>query len=162
MHAAAEAARALDFPFTLTARAENLVRGRKDLDDTIRRLQAFEAAGADVPYAPGLTTLDEVRLVASALTEPLNVLAPPLKGETVALMADAGARRISTGGLWRVPPSPRCRARARRCSLREVSGGRQMWLRAPTWRGGWAQRREAAFRDRVETIRRLLTQRGLR
>ena len=98
VHAAAEAARALDFPFTLTARAENLIRGKIDLDDTIRRLQAFEAAGAEVLYAPGLTTLDEVRLVASALTKPLNVLAPPLKGATVAQLADAGARRISTGG----------------------------------------------------------------
>lgn len=98
VQAAAEAARSLDFPFTLTARAENLIRGKNDLDDTIRRLQAFEAAGADVLYAPGLSTLDEVRLVAGALTKPLNVLAPPLKGVTVAEMADAGARRISTGG----------------------------------------------------------------
>lgn len=98
VHAAAEAARSLDFPFTLTARAENLIRGKKDLDDTIRRLRAFEEAGADVLYAPGLKTLDEVRLVAGALTKPLNVLAPPLKGATVAQMADAGARRISTGG----------------------------------------------------------------
>lgn len=98
VHAAAEAARSLDFPFTLTARAENLIRGKKDLDDTIRRLQAFEAAGADVLYAPGLTTLDEVRLVAGALTKPVNVLAPMVRGATVAQMADAGARRISTGG----------------------------------------------------------------
>ncbi len=98
VHAAAEAARSLDFPFTLTARAENLLHGRNDLDDTIRRLQAFEAAGADVLYAPGLKTLDEVRLVAGALTKPLNVLAPLLKGVTVAELADAGARRISVGG----------------------------------------------------------------
>ena len=98
MHAAAEAARSLDFPFTLTARAENLIRGRNDLDDTIRRLQAFEAAGADVLYAPGLKTLEEVRLVAGALTKPLNVLAPMLKGVTVAQLAEAGARRISVGG----------------------------------------------------------------
>ncbi len=98
VHAAAEAARSLDIPFTLTARAENLIRGRNDLDDTIRRLQAFEAAGADVLYAPGLRTLDEVRLVAGALTKPLNVLGPLLKGATVAQMADAGAKRISTGG----------------------------------------------------------------
>jgi 2-methylisocitrate lyase-like PEP mutase family enzyme len=98
VHAAAEAARSLDFPFTLTARAENLIRGKNDLDDTIRRLRAFEAAGADVLYAPGLTTLDEVRSVAGALTKPVNVLAPPLKGATVAQMADAGAKRISVGG----------------------------------------------------------------
>ena len=98
VHAATEAARLLDFPFTLTARAENLLHGRHDLDDTIRRLQAFEAAGADVLYAPGLTTLDEVRLVTGALSKPVNVLAPPLKGVTVAQLADAGAKRISTGG----------------------------------------------------------------
>jgi len=98
VHAAAEAARSLDFPFTLTARAENLIRGKNDLDDTIRRLQAFEAAGADVLYAPGLKTLDEVRLVTGALTKPVNVLAPLLKGVTVAQLAGAGAKRISTGG----------------------------------------------------------------
>jgi 2-methylisocitrate lyase-like PEP mutase family enzyme len=98
VHAAAEAAHSLDFPFTLTARAENLIRGRDDLDDTIRRLRAFEAAGADVLYAPGLTTLDEVRVVASALTKPINVLAPLLKGVTVAQLAEAGVRRISLGG----------------------------------------------------------------
>lgn len=98
VHAAAEAARSLNFPFTLTARAENLLRGRHDMDDTVRRLQAFEAAGADVLYAPGLTTLDEVRLVTSALSKPENVLAPMLKGVTVAQLADAGAKRISVGG----------------------------------------------------------------
>ncbi|MDT7780235.1 MAG: hypothetical protein QOC99_2747 [Acidobacteriota bacterium] len=98
VHAAAEAARTLDFPFTLTARAENLLRGRDDLDDTIRRLQAFEEAGADVLYAPALTTLDEVRLVTSALTKPVNVLAPMLKGVTVAELAEAGVKRISVGG----------------------------------------------------------------
>jgi 2-methylisocitrate lyase-like PEP mutase family enzyme len=98
VHAAAEAARSLDFPFTLTARAENLLRGRQDLDDTVRRLQAFEAAGADVLYAPGLQTLDEVRQVAGALRKPVNVLAPVLKGVTVAQLAEAGAKRISTGG----------------------------------------------------------------
>jgi 2-methylisocitrate lyase-like PEP mutase family enzyme len=98
VQAAAEAARHLDFPFTLTARAENLLHGRHDLDDTLRRLQAFEAAGADVLYAPGLTTLDEVRLVTGALTKPVNVLGPLLKGVTITQLADAGVRRISTGG----------------------------------------------------------------
>ncbi|MDQ3908765.1 MAG: isocitrate lyase/phosphoenolpyruvate mutase family protein [Acidobacteriota bacterium] len=98
VHAAAEAARSLDFPFTLTARAENLLRGRPDLDDTIRRLQAFEAAGADVLYAPGLKTLDEVRLVTGALSRPVNVLAPFIKGATVAELAEAGAKRLSVGG----------------------------------------------------------------
>lgn len=98
VQAAAEVAKSLAFPFTLTARAENLLRGKRDLDDTIRRLQAFEAAGADVLYAPALTTLDEVRTVTSAVSKPVNVLAPPLKGVTVAQLADAGAKRISIGG----------------------------------------------------------------
>ncbi|HEX7313350.1 MAG TPA: isocitrate lyase/phosphoenolpyruvate mutase family protein [Pyrinomonadaceae bacterium] len=98
VQAAVEAARSLDFPFVLTARAENLLHGRHDLDDTIRRLQAFEAAGADVLYAPALTTLDEVRAVAGALRRPLNVLGPMVKGVTVARLAEAGAKRISTGG----------------------------------------------------------------
>jgi 2-methylisocitrate lyase-like PEP mutase family enzyme len=98
VHAAVEAARSLDFPFTLTARAENLLRGRPDMDDTIRRLQAFEKAGADVLYAPALTTLDQVRTVTGALSKPVNVLAPPLKGVTLAQLAQAGAKRISIGG----------------------------------------------------------------
>ncbi len=98
VQAAAEVVQSLDFPFTLTARAENLLRGQRDLDDTIRRLQAFEAAGADVLYAPALTTLDEVRSVTSAVGKPVNVLAPPLKEVTVAQLADAGVKRISIGG----------------------------------------------------------------
>jgi 2-methylisocitrate lyase-like PEP mutase family enzyme len=98
VHAATEAAHSLDFPFTLTARAENLLRGRHDMDDTIRRLQAYESAGADVLYAPALTTLDEVRLVTSALSKPVNVLAPMLKGVTAAQLAEAGVKRISIGG----------------------------------------------------------------
>ncbi len=96
--AAAEVARSLDFPFMLTARAENLLHERYDLDDTIRRLQAFEKAGADVLFAPGLKTLEEVRLVTSALNKPVNVLATLIKGATVAELADAGAKRISVGG----------------------------------------------------------------
>jgi 2-methylisocitrate lyase-like PEP mutase family enzyme len=98
VRAAAEAARSLDFSFMLTARAENLLHGKNDLEDTIRRLQAFEAAGADVLYAPGLTTLDEVRLVTGALTKPVNVLAPIMKGVTLKQLSSAGAKRISTGG----------------------------------------------------------------
>lgn len=98
VHAAVEAAGSLGFPFTLTARAENLLHGRPDLDDTIRRLQAFEKAGADVLYAPGLTTLDQVRAVTGAVGKPVNVLAPPLKGVTLAQLAEAGAKRISIGG----------------------------------------------------------------
>lgn len=98
VHSVAEAAHSLDFPFMLTARAENLLHGRNDLDDTIRRLQAFEKAGADVLYAPGLKTLEEVRLVTSALNNPVNVLAPLIKDVTVAELTDAGAKRISVGG----------------------------------------------------------------
>ena len=67
-------ARSLTVPFILTARAENFVNGRHDLDDTIRRLQAFEAAGADVLYAPGLKDLATIKAVVSAVTKPVNVV----------------------------------------------------------------------------------------
>ncbi|REJ83862.1 MAG: isocitrate lyase/phosphoenolpyruvate mutase family protein [Acidobacteria bacterium] len=96
--AAAEAARSLDFPFALIGRCENLLRGRKDLDDTIRRLQAYEAAGADVLFAPGLATLDEVRAVVDAVARPVNVLAPMVHGASVAELSEIGVRRISIGG----------------------------------------------------------------
>ena len=96
--AAAEAVHALPYPFTLTARAENHLRGRQDLDDTLRRLQAYAAAGADVLYAPGLTTLDQIRLVTAAVDRPVNVLAPMVKGVSVAELAAAGVKRISVGG----------------------------------------------------------------
>ncbi|MGH8704158.1 MAG: isocitrate lyase/PEP mutase family protein [Burkholderiales bacterium] len=98
VQAAVEAVRRLDFHFTLTARAENLLRGRNDLDDTIRRLQAFEAVGADVLYAPGLTSLEQVRTVCRALGKPVNVLAPQVRGATLAQLAEAGAKRLSVGG----------------------------------------------------------------
>ena len=98
VHAATEAARALDFPFALTARAENFLRGNPDLDDTIARLRAFEAAGAHVLYAPGLRTLDEVRAVVAAVRRPINVLAPLLYPASMADLAAAGARRVSVGG----------------------------------------------------------------
>jgi 2-methylisocitrate lyase-like PEP mutase family enzyme len=94
--AAVEAAQGLPFPFTLTARAENHIRGNPDLEDTIARLQAFEAMGADVLYAPGLKTMDEVRTVCEAVARPVNVLARP--DFTVAELAEAGAQRISVGG----------------------------------------------------------------
>jgi 2-methylisocitrate lyase-like PEP mutase family enzyme len=94
--AAVEAARGLDFPFTLTARAENHIRGNPDLDDTIARLQAFEAAGADVLYAPGLHSVDEIRAVCDAVSKPVNVLAVPEL--TFAEIAGAGAQRVSVGG----------------------------------------------------------------
>jgi 2-methylisocitrate lyase-like PEP mutase family enzyme len=94
--AAVEAARGLDDPFTLTARAENHIRGNPDLDDTIARLRAFEEAGADVLYAPGLRTVDDIRAVCDALSKPVNVLAVP--SLTVAEIIGAGAQRISVGG----------------------------------------------------------------
>ena len=96
--AAVEAARALPFPFTLTARAENFIRGNPNLDDTIRRLQAFEKAGADVLFAPGLPDLAAVRAVCSAVTKPVNFIAVmPGKTFSVAELAAAGVRRISVG-----------------------------------------------------------------
>ena len=94
--AAAEAAGRLDLPFTLTARAENHVRGNPDLEDTIGRLQAFAAAGADVLYAPGLGSGEEIAAVCAAVTKPVNVLARP--GLSLGEIVDAGAQRISVGG----------------------------------------------------------------
>jgi 2-methylisocitrate lyase-like PEP mutase family enzyme len=94
--AAVEAARALPFTFTLTARAENHIRGNPDLDDTLARLQAYEAAGADVLYAPGLKTVDEIRRLCEAVTKPVNVLARP--DLTFDEIAGAGAQRVSVGG----------------------------------------------------------------
>lgn len=94
--AAAAAARALPFPFTLTARSENYLRGNPDLDDTIRRLQAFERAGADVLFAPGLPDLAAVRTVCAALSKPVNFMVG-IRGKSfsVAELAAAGVRRIS-------------------------------------------------------------------
>jgi len=97
--AAVEAARALPFPFILTARAENYFRGNTDLKDTIRRLQAFEAAGADVLFAPGQPSLDAVRAVCASVSKPVNVLAGlPGAGFTIDELAAAGVKRISVGG----------------------------------------------------------------
>ena len=94
--AAVEAARGLGWPFTLTARAENHIRGNPDLPDTIARLKAFEEAGADVLYAPGLRTAEEVRAVCDAVSKPVNVLAR--RDLSMAEIVDAGAQRISVGG----------------------------------------------------------------
>lgn len=94
--AAAEAARALPFPFTLTARAHNLLFASPSLDATIRRLQAFEAAGADVLFAPGVPDLGAVRTICLAVTKPVNFMVG-IKGKSfsVAELADAGVKRIS-------------------------------------------------------------------
>jgi 2-methylisocitrate lyase-like PEP mutase family enzyme len=94
--AAVEAARRLGFPFTLTARAENHVRGNPDLEDTIERLQAYERAGADVLYAPGLRSGEQIAAVCGAVGKPVNVLARP--GLSLREIVDAGAQRISVGG----------------------------------------------------------------
>jgi 2-methylisocitrate lyase-like PEP mutase family enzyme len=94
--AAVEAARALGFPFTLTARAENHLHGVTEIDDTIARLQAYERAGADVLFAPGLRSTDQVRAIASAVSRPLNVLGHA--GFTMAELVEAGAQRVSVGG----------------------------------------------------------------
>ena len=94
--AAVEAARATGFGFMLTARSENFLRGNPDLDDTIKRLQAYEKAGADVLMAPGLPDLDAVRAVCAALGRPFNFMAGiPGKSFSVAELAAAGVRRVS-------------------------------------------------------------------
>ena len=94
--AGVEAAAALPIPFTITARAEGVLRKMGDLDDAIRRLKAFQDVGADVLYAPGLTTIDDVKLVVSAVAKPVNVLTLP--HFKVDELAAAGVRRISLGG----------------------------------------------------------------
>jgi len=101
--AAVAAARALPFPFTLVARAENFVRGNPDLDDTIQRLVAYEKAGADVLFAPGLPDLAAVRAVCSAVSKPVN-FAVGAKGKSysVAELAEAGVKRVSfAASFWR-------------------------------------------------------------
>jgi 2-methylisocitrate lyase-like PEP mutase family enzyme len=105
--AAVQAARALPFPFMLTGRAEGFLRGKTDLDDVIKRLQAFEKAGADVLMAPGLPDLAAVRTVCSSLTRPFNFMVGiPGKSFTVAELQAAGAKRISLAtSLWRAAMS---------------------------------------------------------
>jgi 2-methylisocitrate lyase-like PEP mutase family enzyme len=94
--AAVAAARSLSFPFTLTARCEKLLHGQPDLDEIIKRLQAFEKAGADVLFAPGLPDLNAVRLVCSSVSKPVNFMVGiPGRSFTVAELQDAGVRRIS-------------------------------------------------------------------
>jgi 2-methylisocitrate lyase-like PEP mutase family enzyme len=100
--AAVAAARALPFPFMLVARAENYLHGRPDLDDTIRRLQAFEAAGAEVLYAPGITRPEDIRTVCSSVSKPVNVLMG-MKGAprvTVKELEALGVRRVSLGSAF--------------------------------------------------------------
>lgn len=97
--AAARVAHSLPFPFTLTARAENFLHGRPDLDDTIKRLRAFCAAGADVLYAPGLTDLATIRKLVAAVDKPVNVVMSMADPDlTAPQLAGAGVKRISVGG----------------------------------------------------------------
>ena len=99
VQAAVEVARSLPVPFMLTARAENLLHGRPDLDDTIRRLQAFDKAGADVLYAPGLRDLATIRIVVAAVGKPVNVVMSAADPAiTAAQLAETGVKRISVGG----------------------------------------------------------------
>jgi 2-methylisocitrate lyase-like PEP mutase family enzyme len=97
--AAVEAARSLPFPFTLTARAENYLNGRPDLKDTIERLQAYKEAGADVLFAPGLTSKEDIAAVVRSVDRPVNVVMG-LQGAQLSLaeLSDIGVRRISVGG----------------------------------------------------------------
>ena len=97
VRAAAETAHALSFPFLLVGRAENYLHGRPDLADTIKRLQAYQEAGADVLYAPGLKSREEVASVVKSVDRPVNVLMGP-GGASVAELAALGVRRVSVGG----------------------------------------------------------------
>lgn len=111
--AAAEAAHALPFPFTFVGRAENFLHGRNDLDDTIRRLQAYEKAGADVLFAPGLPDLEAISTVCASVSKPVNVvLGAKNTPYTLADLAAAGVRRVSTGSSF---------ARAALTGLRDAS-----------------------------------------
>ena len=112
---AAAAKAAHDCQFVLTARAENFLHGRPDLADTIKRLQAFAEAGADVLYAPGLPSLDAIREVCASVPKPVNVLMG-LKGATFSVeeLAAVGAKRISVGGAFaRAAWEPSCEPRAK-------------------------------------------------
>ncbi|HYM35311.1 MAG TPA: isocitrate lyase/phosphoenolpyruvate mutase family protein, partial [Steroidobacteraceae bacterium] len=101
VHAAAEVAKSLPVPFTVTARAENFLHGRRDFDDTINRLQAFAKAGADVLYAPGLRSLEEMRTVVRAVSKPINIVMgfgdPNI---TLDQLGEIGVRRVSIGGAF--------------------------------------------------------------
>jgi len=99
IEAAAEAAHSTGAQLVLTARAENHLHGRPDLEDTIARLKAYEEAGADVLYAPGLRALADIRELVAALEHPVNVLALP-GAPSVAELAEAGVQRVSVGGAF--------------------------------------------------------------
>jgi 2-methylisocitrate lyase-like PEP mutase family enzyme len=129
--AAVEAVHDLGFPFVLTARAENHIRGNPDLDDTITRLQAYEQAGADVLYAPGLRRVEEIEAVCRSVSRPVNVLA--LGELTVEQIAGAGAQRISVGGglTWVAAEAATAAATAirDRGDFSLLTAGAPRWLR---------------------------------
>jgi 2-methylisocitrate lyase-like PEP mutase family enzyme len=100
VRAAAEAAKRLPFKFMLCARAENYLHGRQDLADTIKRLQAYQEAGADVLFAPGLNTSEEIRTVCSSVDRPVNVMGGARKEHlTIAQIGELGVKRVSLGGM---------------------------------------------------------------
>jgi 2-methylisocitrate lyase-like PEP mutase family enzyme len=124
--AAAEIAHSLPFPFTFTARAENFLHGRRDLDDTVRRLQAFAKAGADVLYAPGLRDLATIRQVVAAVPKPLNVVMSAADPDlTTQQLAEAGVKRISVGGTL----SRLAYAAVRDAALAMRDQGSYQWVR---------------------------------
>jgi 2-methylisocitrate lyase-like PEP mutase family enzyme len=139
VHAAVEVARALPVPFLLTARAENLLHGR-DLDDAIRRLQAFERVGADVLYAPGVRDLPAIRAVVGAVGKPVNVVMSAADPDlTLAQLAETGVKRVSVGG-----------ALSRLALAGFLAGAREMAERgAFTWMRDTVPTRElkAVFKD---------------
>jgi 2-methylisocitrate lyase-like PEP mutase family enzyme len=121
--ASAEAARALDSPFVLVGRSENFLRGNPDLDDTIARLNAYADAGADVLYAPFLTTRDQIKAISDAVSRPVNVLAFAGMGLTMDELAEAGAQRISVGsGLTWTAMNPAIDAAERMLTEGDLSG----------------------------------------
>ena len=98
IQAASEAAAGSNVPVLLTARAENLLRGVDDIDNTIKRLQAYSAAGAQVLYAPGIRSLEQLHSVTRELDKPFNCLVSFIRGATLEELSDAGATRVSIGG----------------------------------------------------------------
>ena len=98
VQAAVESAQAANIGFSLTARCENLLRGGTDLDEVIQQLQAYEAAGADVLFAPGITSLEDLATITSAISKPFNVLGVMLPGASLEELGAAGASRVSIGG----------------------------------------------------------------
>jgi len=124
MQAAVETIAELGVPLVLTERAENLLRGADDLDDTIERLQAFEKAGADVLYAPGIRSLNQLRTITESIDKPFNVLASFMAGTNVTEFGEYGATRISLGGA----PSLAAIEPLQRAGMEMMNNGTFDWL----------------------------------